>query len=98
MTEYDFEVEICELCKHNHSYNWLDTATMKREYDSECLKGHEKGKGEILKCNDFEKRLSERELFDELYKENKRLKLKIQTQKQIIDKQEMKLAEYNNQK
>ena len=33
-----------------------------------------------------------------LYEENKHLKQEIQAQKQIIDKQEMKLAEYNNQK
>ena len=33
-----------------------------------------------------------------LRQENERLKAKIRKQKQIIDKQEMKLAEYNNQK
>ena len=33
-----------------------------------------------------------------LYEENEHLKQEIQAQKQIIDKQEMKLAEYNNQK
>ena len=38
------------------------------------------------------------ERLNELADENKELKLKIQAQKQIIDKQEMKLAEYNNQK
>ena len=37
------------------------------------------------------------EALDVLNEENKQLKSKIQTQKQIIDKQEMKLAEYNNQ-
>ena len=35
---------------------------------------------------------------DALIKENGELKSEIQTQKQIIAKQEMKLAEYNNQK
>ena len=35
---------------------------------------------------------------DVLNEENKQLKSEIQAQKQIIDKQEMKLAEYNNQK
>ena len=38
------------------------------------------------------------DLLNKVSKENEELKLKIQAQKQIIDKQEMKLAEYNNQK
>ena len=58
MNEY-FEVEICELCKHNHTYSWLDPATMRTEYDSECLKGFEKGKGDVLECDCFEKELGE---------------------------------------
>ena len=53
MKDY-FEVDICELCKHNHYYNYLDPATMEREYDSKCLKGH-KREIEVLKCEDFEK-------------------------------------------
>ena len=53
MKDY-FEVDICELCKHNNYYNYLDPATMEREYDSKCLKGH-KRETEVLKCEDFEK-------------------------------------------
>ena len=53
MNDY-FEVDICELCKHNHYYNYLDPATMEREYTSKCLKGH-KRETEVLKCEDFEK-------------------------------------------
>ena len=53
MKDY-FEIDICELCKHNHYYNYLDPATMEREYDSKCLKGH-KREIEVLKCEDFEK-------------------------------------------
>ncbi len=53
MNDY-FEVDICELCKHNHYYNYLDSATMEREYTSKCLKGH-KRETEVLKCEDFEK-------------------------------------------
>ena len=38
------------------------------------------------------------DLLNKVSKENEELKSEIQTQKQIIAKQEMKLAEYNNQK
>ena len=37
------------------------------------------------------------EIMNNLHSENEELKSEIQAQKQIIDKQEMKLAEYNNQ-
>ena len=44
-----------------------------------------------------ERTLSDSQILD-LLNENEQLKSEIQAQKQIIAKQEMKLAEYNNQK
>ena len=56
MTDYgEYEVEICENCKHLEYFNWLDTVTMKREYNSRCLKGLHNG-FEVLECNEFKKR------------------------------------------
>lgn len=59
MTDYgEYEVQICENCKHNEYFNWLDVATMKREYDSKCSKGLNDGI-DVLECDCFEKELGE---------------------------------------
>ena len=54
----DFDVDICELCKHNEYFSYLDSSTYRVENDSRCLKGHERC-GDILDCDDFEKELEE---------------------------------------
>ena len=48
----EYDVTICENCKHWHTFNWLDSSTMRTVYDSECLKEH----NDIAetKCKDFE--------------------------------------------
>ena len=37
--KHTYEIHECETCKHNENFNWLDPATMKREYNSKCSKG-----------------------------------------------------------
>ena len=49
----EYEVEICENCKHNHYFSYFDPATYRREYDHECLKGIH-GDYDVLECSEFE--------------------------------------------
>ena len=49
----EFEVEICENCKHNHYFSWFDPSTYRTEYDSKCLK-EVRGNREVLECSEFE--------------------------------------------
>lgn len=51
--KYTYEVHECETCKHNRNFNWLDPATMTREYDSECNKGLHYGE-EVHDCKEYE--------------------------------------------
>ena len=51
--KHTYEVHECETCKHNQNFNWLDPATMKREYDSKCGKGLHYGE-EVHGCKEYE--------------------------------------------
>lgn len=49
----NYEVEICENCKHNHTFSFFDSSTYRTGYDSKCLKGV-RGDCEVLECTEFE--------------------------------------------
>lgn len=51
--KHTYETHECETCKHNQYFNWLDPATMKREYDSKCGKGLNYGE-EVHGCEEYE--------------------------------------------
>lgn len=51
--KHTYETHECETCKHNQYFNWLDPATMKREYDSKCGKGLHDCE-EVHGCEEYE--------------------------------------------
>lgn len=57
---YDYEVEICEICKNAHYYDSFDPATYITEHTMTCSKGHKSTNGkykyvEVHECEDFQK-------------------------------------------